>query len=459
MQALLEFYEKYKLEIRNVFLALVALFAAIYGGYQAGQEAPSPAAVEQALAARVSATPAPGRPGTVTPVPPTPTKKPVTATNLPPAFTATPTLPGATVTPAPTGVGGCPVHLNEWHEAVNETCGHHHHGVDPRAYAAVFDVNGQFSLIAFLDEHGELFQEKWLSSPLEDRRGMIWLYVENPTCDQSGAGPLQDPSQWDCATNALYRIHDVGTTDHALNRQHSEALIIKGCEKKANGLPDMSQCGVLAFPGNLAEYGPVHAPYKDFLCLLENTPKTLAGVVFPQSEIDQPPYIALQTRLSNDGGLQQYWVRTNPNATIAQYYPHNPNALFESAWLTLNAWQIMDPAICGKGDSLAVSKEKAAAFLPVPGSVHNKFQVVDLVINPHPPGPFNGFIDIWGHVFPEGFCVIATETCVPLVITSGFPDGMVAMRRDAFFRGDCSKIPCLIFDNGVPLLFPPLDVP
>ena len=168
---------------------------------------------------------------------PSPTPKPTRGTPLATAtqiatatLTPKPTT-GATPTPAPTFPPiACLPHSNAWHAPEDAPCMHHHHGDNPRLYAEVFD-DGGFDLNKWLDDYGELYQTAWLSSPTEDPRGMIWLYQHTDTCQLFNNGGELDIASFGCVTDFLFRVHDVGTADHMVNRFHSYTMIVRACNQ------------------------------------------------------------------------------------------------------------------------------------------------------------------------------------------------------------------------------------
>lgn len=496
-QIISDFYDEHKTAFLGLLTAIILALVG-GGGYVAGQQNPAPAAVEQAISARVSPTPAPGRPATATAKPViTNTPKPATATGQPPALTATktsipgststpggivtPTPSGATVTPAPTGIGGCPVHENLWHAPQDIVCQHHHHGIDPTSdkVKAIFNIDGFDIQKDFINLYGQLWQPLWLSSPaepIEFPTGFIWALFENPTCSQFDPAPGHEG--YDCVVAVLYRFHDPGTLSHLVHRLHSEAAIVKACEKKANGQPDMSQCGIISMPGMLADYGTLGIPYKTNICHLQNEP----GYPFPDALQDQPDYRTSSNRLGSLGENVQYWVRTEPNAVVAFMYPTNPNAFLDVAWDSADAWQIWNGDKDGKptdcdlpgtlAESIAATKAQVSnlsEYPPIPGLEHKTFQLVNLTIDEHPPGPFFGYYDVFGH--PRPGCTAPTgwdaedgtplDSCVPYIITANFPDGGVSLKFQAEGRGTCSEIlPCFVAETfGVDMVFPSLDVP
>jgi len=393
----------------------------------------------------------------------TETPVPAAATQVREADTPTPSIK-ATSTPGEVSeiippVLFCPPHPNVWHAPEDEPCKHHHHGYNPRgetpdgrSFASIFSIDS-FDLDEHLDTYGELWQP-WLTSPQEDPHGMIWLYDNNYTCEQweneRSAGKFAD---YDCVTDLLIRIHDVGTADHFLTRFHSETFIVKGCEKLPDGLPNFDRCGIMAH-GVQRDYGILETPYKKFQCSTANDPP---GVY----TIDQPPYRAHPTEFRGKI-IQQFWSGQPPNPINAQFYPHHPNALIGFGWSSTDVWQVWDQSICGT-ESLAAMKELAAQFPPVPGFDHNEFQIFNLGIFDHPAGPYTGWTDSYGNVFPEGEpdggCTTPSAACIPLVITENFPDGRLILERRVD-QGNCEVAPCIVIPTGgVELIFPAYDRP
>lgn len=346
---------------------------------------------------------------------PTPTPKPTRGTpgaTATKTATATPTQ-AVTVTPLPTATGtvfppiACLPHPNAWHAPADEPCQHHHHGDNPRLYASVFS-DGGFDLNAWLDKYGELYQPAWLSSPTEDPRGMIWLYQHTDTCQLFNNGGELDTASFGCVTDFLFRVHDVGTAEHMVNRFHSYTMIVRACNQLPGEKPG-GQCGVLAV-GGLADYGILETPYKNAHCPLANDPPGF-------TDLNQPPYRANQT--ADRGDLVQYWNGLHPNAIQAAFYPHDPNALIGVAWNSTDAYHVWDVEGCGLA---TVDAAKAAALLmPQTKYLHANFHVFTVMVYPIPSAPFAGYVDQWGHVQPEGECVSVSSFCIPLLITGQFP--------------------------------------
>lgn len=400
-------------------------------------------------------TPTAGR-GTPSPQAGTPTQTPAVAT-IPPTNTPTPTVQ---LTPP---VLFCPPHPNVWHAPQDEVCQHHHHGFNPRgnapngqSFASIFSIDG-FDLNAYLDANGELFQP-WLTSPLEDPVGMIWLYIHEPTCIQFANVPGKFEGV-DCVTDVLVRIHDPGTSDHFLNRFHSETFIIKGCAKLANDQPNFNDCGILV-TGDNHDYGLLEEPYKQKRCFVPG--KDPSTVDFG---LDQPPYraqtVSGERPIEDLDKILQFWSGQPPQPKNQQYYPDAPNSLIGFGWSSVDAWQLFDRSICGLpfDEMVAAAKE----FPPVPGFDHNEFQIWSFTVQAHPPGPFTGWTKPNGQVWPvgepEGGCLTASQNCIPLIITANFPDGEVAFAHQVD-QGDCSFSPCIVIPTGgVELIFPPYDMP
>lgn len=397
--------------------------------------------------------------------------------------TSTATRPGpASPTPTPTGMiaatptqiagEGCPVHENAWHPPMDLVCMHHHHGWNPRgnapsgqSFASIFSVDG-FNLDEYLDTQGTLWQP-WLTSPGEEKEGMIWLYFEDGGCTQFA--PASNPEEfadYDCVVAALIRIHDDGRTAHFLKRFHSETFVIKGCEKLPNGLPNLNVCGIIA-SGDHHDYGIVEAPYKTLQCPIPGVDP--AGFF----DLNQPPYRAhtiLDPQRPNPDKVVQFWSGQPPNPINNpnnMYYPHGPNHLIGFGWSSVDAWQLFDNSICEtvSGDQLTYEQIIAAAeaFPLVPGMQHITFQIFNLNVQAHPAGPFTGWTDQYGHVWPtgepDGGCTEASSSCIPLIITENFPDRKLMM-QERVDQGNCSFTPCITVPTfGVQMIYPPHDVP
>lgn len=346
---------------------------------------------------RPTFTPRPGRAS--------PTPGIVTTT---PEVTASPTLGIVTATPEATATpvaGGCPPHLNAWHAPKDEPCMHHHHGDNPRLYADVFD-DGGFDLHAWLDAYGELYQPAWLSSPTEDVRGMIWMYVHTDDCE---AGGLDISGYAGCVTDVLLRLHDVGDAGHMVNRFHSASAIIRSCHQLPGGVYG-NLCGVMAM-GMLQDYGIFETPYKQAHCPLANDPPGFY-------DLGNFPYRTMQTE--DRGDLVQFWNAFRVNAVNKEFYPHEPNALVGTAWSSTDAYQVWDTA-AGCGLASLETAKAAAVEMPVTKYDHSNFSLWAVLVYGIPGTPFEGFTDQWGHVMPAGECEAVSSTCIPLIITGYFP--------------------------------------
>lgn len=392
---------------------------------QSQQEAPAPVSV------LVSARPTPGAATATARTRETPTASAATAT---PAASATPGA--ATATPSS---GACPAHVNAWHAPQNEPCLRHHHGVNPRLYASVFDTS-EFSLDTWLDTNGELWQT-W-SPPEENKLGYIWLYVHADTCELFNNGGELPVASFGCVTDVLFRTHDVGTAAHIVTRFHSHAFIVRACNQLASGTPG-DTCGTLA-AGELVDYGILEAPYKTEYCQISDLDPS--GF----HSLDQSPYRAIQTQLRSGIDLVSFWSGLNPNAVNDPYYPGDPNALVGVVWNSTDTFQVWDFATgCGKASSEVRS---AASAMPFTGLDHSNFNLFTVMIPSIPGAPFVGFNDASGHIVSS--CA-GVDPCIPLVITSGFPSSALYNRKvDNTIPGALE-----FFDPNVPFLPPWLDTP
>lgn len=392
-----QFFTKYRDRLLTGVIVVMALLN--YLSYQAGVGQGEPVAVD-----------APLRPTTALTVPPKPTRgATLTPTKVP--ATSTPVPTNTPVPPTPTGTVFPPIaclpHPNAWHAPADEPCQHHHHGDNPRLYASVFS-DGGFDLNRWLDENGELYQPAWLSSATEDPRGMIWLYQHTDTCQLFNNGGELDTGSFGCVTDFLFRVHDVGTAEHMVNRFHSYTMIVRACNQLPGEKPGV-ECGILA-TGGLADYGILETPYKNAHCALANDPPGF-------TDLNQPPYRANQT--ADRGDLVQYWNGLHPNAIQAAFYPHDPNALIGVAWNSTDAYHVWDVEGCGLA---TVDEAKAAALLmPQTKYLHANFHVFTVMVYPVPGSPFTGYVDQWGHPQPEGECVAVSNICIPLTISGQFP--------------------------------------
>lgn len=404
----------------------------------------------------------------------TPTKTPAptaTKTSTPaPTKTSTPTqtpLPGIT----PTVMGGCPPHLNEWHAPADVACMHHHHGVNPRSeeVKAIFNIDGFDIETMFLNPFGGLRQTLWISNPHEEWNGFIFALWENHGCIQGEAFNSQfDFSEHDCITDVLARLHDTGTLDHLVKMIHSEAFVIKACDKLPTGQPDWTKCGILLVPGRNPHYGGMHATYKKYMCILPGSPMNALGEPPP---LLQSNYRTGRTRLQLGEFNANYWLSTTTDAVLFPYY----NAVFNRtmtnfAWAS-DGWQYWpsipgdpktpDISMCGRDKSLADIQAKLMQQPAIPGAQHTIFQIIDLRITL--PGDWVSgvkWFDVYGTPLPDGTCQEPSPFCVPWYKSPNFPGPKVALNFDAINLGRCELGECFIVDTGGVLMLPPwLDVP
>ncbi len=344
---------------------------------------------------------------TVTPLPT------LTSTALPATGT-----PGQVPTLTPTAlVSLCPDDV--WHEPIDAPGCHHHHGFNPRAqeFKTIFNIDG-FNIDEWLDKYGELLQPDWMTFN-ENPIGAIWLYS------------------------------DAGASGCILDFEG----IMRGCEYK-NGQADQTKCGISA-GGAQPFYSIMHSPYKKDLCHLPIEP---AG--YPDSQLDQPPYRTAQIEPPRDGFIQQYWVNSDINPTVQEFYTPGTNWLFNSAWLAMDVWQVFPvDLVCDKSPAISIDTIKAllSQVPPTLADAHKTFKINDITLRAHPPGPFEGWFDPFG-----GACDEADNVCLPLFISPNFPDKPVTLHRGAE-PSDCGpnvENPCIVIDtNNVIMIFPPYDVP
>lgn len=412
-------------------------------------------------------TPATAAPSaTRTRVPPTPTKA---ATVQP---TSTKPVPAATQTPvptaSPTGVAGaCPVHENAWHAPQDVPCMHHVHGDNPRdpEIVALFAGYG-FDLNAWLDEHGELWQPAWTSSPLEaidHAAGFSWHLNPNPNCDQFSSQNT-DFSDQACIIWSLVRIHDDGGAVHFVSRFHSLSSVRIVCGKNAagdwTGNISPSNCDVVA-TGMLGDSGEAHTPYKNFWCRITDTDADLLDGDNPPDLKNGGLYRANQNQ-DDRGMLFQAWWFQPANAVDKYLYPHDPQAGWAVTWIS-QTWQVWDQKIC---DQTLAEMKTDAANLPIGANGgHNLFQFFNERVLFQVKVPFEGFTDRWGHIITDDSCTTPSLSCIPLYIGPNYPVGdnglsQPALLQRRFEDGDCVFAPCLVYEtNGVELLPPWLDVP
>jgi hypothetical protein len=159
--------------------------------------------------------------------------------------------------------------------------------------------------------------------------------------------------------------------------------------------------------------------------------------------LNQPPY-RTSTVDWRENQVVQFWSGLRPNPIVSDLYPEQPNATVGVAWATLNAWGIIDPAHCDDPtyDVFGVTEGYT-------GLNNSQFQIFSIYLYDHPPAPFVGWTNRWGHVV-EG-CVEAATDCVPFIVTDGVPQGGALLNR----RVKREFAPILEFDPGNGLLAPP----
>jgi hypothetical protein len=352
---------------------------------------------------------------------------------------------------------------------------HHHHGVDPRSeeVETIFNLSGYDIERDLLDPYGELWNDLWLTSPIEEKDGFIYALFMPEGCPQNGQP--EGSSEYGCITAVLVEFHDPGTLDHLPKRSHTQRLVAKICANQ-DGQPDLTACGILQIAAEHADYGHFDPRYKTDLCHLDVEP----GYPYPQSLIDQPSYRTSAVSLSNTefiealGGLpvnNSYWVSTPQNEIVKEFYDPLTNRFRHMAWSSLDVFQLF-PSIpggargipdletyCDLPGGLAETQSKLAEVPPLPSYEHRTFQLVHLQFDQLPTQPGTYWYDLNGAPRPTGACEGISATCVPYLVAGNLPPRAM-LKYDAFFGGNCAFILCFIAEtNGVKLIMPGLDVP
>lgn len=368
-----------------------------------------------------------------------PTVQAATPTTPPTPEPLIPT-PAPTVTPTPdTGHN-----LTAWHFPANFPGFEHHHGVNPADYVDVFgptlsDYLATYSTISYP------WQTPDENSPvgLGHHHGYVWLYDQARSddpysgCELFNNGGNLPTESLNCVTDVLMELHTDGTQAHLRKRFHSHYLFMRVCDQT------LTQCGIVA-TGGWVDYGILHTPYKTTHCPLPDyDPEVPAGYEF---DLNQPPYRTSFVEYRGER-VVQFWSGLRPNQIIADLYPENPNHTVGVAWSTLDAWGIIDPTDCAD-PSLDVYGESVG----ITGLNNSLFQIFSIFLYEHPPAPFVGWTDRWGHV-AEG-CTEAGTDCVPFIVTEGVPDGAALLNRPVK-QGDPEAAPLLEFDPGAGVLLAP----
>lgn len=356
---------------------------------------------------------------------------PVSPTNTQPPESPPPSATAATVpTPPPTPDAGH--NPTAWHLPSTLPGFEHHHGVNPEEYGDVFGP----TLSNYLATYGTIsypWQTPDENSPigLGHHRGYVWLYDQaRGGCELFNNGGNLPTDSINCITDVLIQLHTDGTQAHLRKRFHSHYVFMRVCEHT------LTQCGTVA-TGGWVDYGILHTPYKTTHCPLPGIdPEVPEGHVF---NLDQPPY-RTSTVEWRPNRVVQFWSGLRPNQIIASLYPDNPNNSVGVVWSTLDAWGIIDPANCAD-PALDVYGESQG----LTGLNNSLFQIFAVQLYEHPPAPFVGWTDRWGHVVES--CEPNTTDCVPFIITEGVPDGAALLNRRAK-NGDPEAAPLLEFDPG-----------
>lgn len=378
----------------------------------------------------------------------------LTSTALPPTATPVPGTP--TVQPPVTPTLASPCLDNVWHEPLDYPGCHHHHGVNPADYEEVFALDG-FSLTAFFDEHGWILQPASVTLN-ENPDGRVYFYVQaEDGCEKDFEGiatPM--PDAYDCVTDVIYGPHVMAHLSHLLGNgisTHSEVYIAKICKVNPSG--ELTNDCYIAAGAVQINYGPTHADYKDDICYMANAP---AG--YPLSQINQPPYNTILPADKYDPArspfIQSYWVNSNPNPVVAQFYPPGTNSIMNSAWLELDVWApLPKELVCGKNLSVEETKAILNAVPPVLTDAHRIFKINDFtILAPQFQTPFEGFVNAAGQVVDSALCGQEGQICWPVVYT-GEVTKPATLHRGAE-PGTCegAENPCIIFDFPVEIVYP-----
>lgn len=388
--------------------------------------------------------------GCQSPVSPTPSlESPAPTVTFPsPSPTQTSTLeslpptepPLPTLTPTP-DTGHNPT---AWHFPSNFPGFEHHHGVNPENYIDIFGP----TLSSYLATYGTV-SYPWHTPDensmegLGHHHGYVWLYDHargdetQPGCELFNNGGNLPTDTLNCVTDVLIELHTDGTQAHLRKRFHSHYVFMRVCDQT------LTQCGIVA-TGGWVDYGILHTPYKKVQCPLPGIdPEVPEGYVF---NLDQPPYRTSFVEYRGDR-VVQFWSGLHPNQVVADIYPEDPNATVGVAWSTIDAWGYINPEHCDDPayDVFGVTEGRTELN-------NSLFQIFTIFLYDHPPAPFVGWTDRWGHVV-EG-CTQADTDCVPFVVTEGVPDGGALLNRPVK-QGDPEAAPLLEFDPGAGVLLAP----
>jgi hypothetical protein len=432
---------------------------------QAGERTRVPTATETLIP---SPTPLPT--ATEEPYPPPATDEPPYPVETPTATeTETPVVTSTWTPTAQPPMDMCADHPNAWHAPVDELCGHHNHGADPRGaeITGAVNIDGYDIEAMLLDPYGELWQTLWLSSPTEERHGFKWLLFTNYDCTQGGPNNQFDFSEYDCIVAVALRVHDAGTKEHSAKPLHSESMVVVACNK-VNGEADLGSCGVLQPTARHANSGKIHARYKTEYCNRQGDPANAQGEPPP---ILQANYVAMLSELNQYDKNVEYWVAVLTDGILDPYYDHAYNSTITNlSWSGNKTWQFWpgvrgdpDTSFCGANVPLAGIQTVLADQPPVDwnGMGHTEWQLFDLRIdlpNAWDTEPVWWFDQYGVSYADQSFCQEPSGFCVPWYKTPNFTFDKVALNFGADERGDCSTAPCFVADTGgVEMIFPPED--
>lgn len=291
----------------------------------------------------------------------------------------------------------------------------HTHGIDP-------------STTIFADIYKSWNQQisyPW-QTPNENtskHKGYLYLYTEaKDGCEQfSNITGFYD--KYNCITHALYVVHSMGTVMEMNARYHSFRAVFRICDKATK-----TQCGFVQ-TGGWSDYGVLDCPYKKAQCPLPVDPVPLStdnGKLPDNVAFNQPPYRAMDPvadldRSLKSGIMQQIWSSIGPNPSIAAYYPDPFNRFFGSVWASSDGWGPIDPAMPSMDNFIC--KDGSCKYN------HSQFQIFTLRLTNVPKGPFAGFTDKKGNI--SSSCKSESADCIPLVTTSGTPEGNAVLNRAA----------------------------
>jgi hypothetical protein len=225
---------------------------------------------------------------------------------------------------------------------------------------------------------------------------------------------------WLCVKAYSYWVHSTGIANELRVQSHSHKGVFLVCNVEE------TQCDIVALGGH-ANFGFMHARYKEELCQLPGDPP-----ITGQTALHQPPYrvVGDYTR----GRANFFWSSNHNRATFGYYAPV-PNRLLQSAWIESGVWS--SPA-----------RSNPACASPTGDVVHEgnnqtQFQVFSFRFKiGNLPRPFTGFTDVNGNV--DATCTEMGPNCVPLHVGADVPAGDVYLNRSVI-AGDPAAAPIQTF--------------